>query len=115
MPSRDTIKRLEALEGCTQADSQGPRIIRLVLPHPDRVAIGTSLELAGRMLYFPGDPDEGKDVLAAMYWLAYPTGNRVVIACESVTPPPDAIIIPPCPDDIDLTEYAAQQLQRLKE
>jgi len=113
MPSHDVLKRLEALEGREQPDPV--RIIRLVLPHPDREAIGTSLELAGRTLYFPGDPDAGKDVLSAMHRILYPNGGKVVIACETDEPAADAIIIPPCPDGADLHDYARQQVQRLKE
>lgn len=113
MPSRDVLKRLETLES-QEGPEQGPRIIRLILPHPAEEAIGVSLDMAGRKLYFPGDPEAGKDVLSAMYWLIYPKGGRVILATETGDPDTDALIIPPCPDDIDLDEYAAQQVQRLQ-
>lgn len=115
MPSRDVLKRLAALEEAKLPRDEAIKIIRLVIPHPKTETFGTSLDMAGRKLFFPGDTDEGKDVLSAMYWLVYPDARRVILATETNEPDDDALIIPPCPDDTDLAEYAAQQVQRLKE
>lgn len=109
------FKRLAALEEAKLPSNEPVRIIRIVMPYPQTETFGTSLDMAGRKLFFPGDPDEGKDVLSAMYWLVYPDARRVILATETNEPDDDALIIPPCPDDTDLAEYAAQQVQRLKE
>lgn len=115
MPSRDVIKRLTALEAAKRPSDELIRIVRIVMPYPHTETFGVSLDMAGRKLFFPGDPDEGKDVLSAMYWLIYPDARRVILATETNEPEADALIIPPCPPDTDLAEYAAQQVQRLKE
>tara|TARA_R100000935_G_C2771162_1_gene137702 strand:+ start:302 stop:649 length:348 start_codon:yes stop_codon:yes gene_type:complete len=115
MLSRDVLKRLDALEAAKLPSDEPIRIIRLVIPHPKTETFGTSLDMSGRKLFFPGDADEGKDVLSAMYWLVYPDARRVILATETNEPDEDALIIPPCPPDTDLAEYAAQQVQRLKE
>lgn len=115
MLSRDVLKRLAALEEAKLPTNEPIRIIRLVMPYPHTETFGVSLDMAGRKLFFPGDTDEGKDVLSAMYWLVYPDARRVILATETNEPDDDAIIIPPCPDDTALAEYAAQQVQRLKE
>ena len=110
---REVLKRLEALES-QEAPNQGPRIIRLVLPTPGEEATGTSIDMGGERLYFPGDVDTGRDLLSAMYWLIYPEGNRVILAIETSVPKYCTQIIPPCPEDTDLDDYARQQVQRLQ-
>lgn len=115
MPSRDVLKRLAALEEAKLPRDEAIKIIRLVIPHPHTETFGVSLNMAGRKLFFPGDIDEGKDVLSAIYWLVYPEGKRVILATETNEPDDDALIIPPCPPDTDLTAYAHQQVARLSE
>ncbi|UYG01772.1 hypothetical protein OCT51_11160 [Halomonas sp. LR3S48] len=112
MPSRDVLKRLDALES-QEGPSQGPRIIRLILPSPGKEPVGISLYMADQRLYVPDDREAGRDLLLAMYWLIYPEGKRVILAIETDVPPPGSLIIPPCPDDVDLDDYARQQVQRL--
>ena len=110
---REVLSRLEALES-QEAPNQGPRIIRLVLPSPGEEPVGISLYMAGRRLYVPEDRDAGRDLLLAIYWLIYPEGNRVILAIETDVPPPGSVIIPPCPEDTDLDDYAREQVQRLQ-
>lgn len=109
-----TLRRLDALEQSNVPREQAIKIIRLVSPHPPKEDHGTTVELAGKTFYFPGDHEEGKDLLSAMYWLANPDGMRVVLCLEGEQPA-DAIVIPPCPDSIPVQEYARQQFQRLEE
>jgi hypothetical protein len=109
------MKRLAALEKATLPSDEAIKIIRLVMPYPHGEAFGTSLDMLGRKLFFLGDTGEGSDVLSAMYWMVYPGSKRVMLVTESNAPDHDALIIPPCPPDTDLTEYARQQVARLSE
>lgn len=112
MSSRDLLKRLSALEEAKVPASEAVKIIRLTSPHARSESFGTSLDMLGKKLFFPGDPSESKDVLTAMYWKIYPEGKRVILATET-DEPGDALIIPPCPPDAKLNEYALQQVARL--
>lgn len=112
MLTRDVLKRLKALEEAKVPASEAVKIIRLTSPHPRPESFGTALDMGGRKLFFPGDPSESEDVLAAMYWQIYPEGKRVILATET-DEPGDALIIPPCPPDAKLNEYALQQVARL--
>lgn len=113
MPTREVLKRLKALEEAKVPASEAVKIIRLVSPHDHSESFGTSLDMLGKKLFFPGDPSESKDVLTAMYWLAYPEGKRVILATETNQPDDDALIIEPCPPSVDVNEYAQEQIGRL--
>ncbi|WP_417422465.1 hypothetical protein [Halomonas sp.] len=113
MPTREVLKRLEALEEAKVPASEAVKIIRLTSPHPRPESFGTALDMGGRKLFFPGDPSESEDVLAAMYWQIYPEGKRVILATETDEPDVDALIIQPCPPGVGLSDYVLEQVERL--
>lgn len=115
MPTRDVIKRLEALEETKAPGANAPRLIVLTSPVPKPDGAGYQRRYGGKKLFFPHDDGAGgKSALWAVHSIMHPSSREVLlVSCDKDKPDDDALIIPPCPPDADLSEYARQQVARL--